>query len=80
MWKGDGTIGLNVQDLFNTRARQVSVVTDDYTTDRYMRWQPRTLSLSLTYRFKQGEKVEAPKRKKDFNSNDSGGDDQVPPM
>ena len=80
IWKGDGTIGLNVQDLFNTRARQVSVVTDDYTTDRYMRWQPRTLSLSLTYRFKQGEKVEAPKRKKDFNSNDSGGDDQVPPM
>ena len=29
-----------------------------------MQWQPRQFSLSLTYRFKQGEKVDQPKRKK----------------
>jgi hypothetical protein len=44
-----------------------------------MQWQPRQFSLSLTYRFKQGnEKVEQPKRKKDINSNAQGDDQQVP--
>lgn len=44
-----------------------------------MQWQPRQFALSFTYRFKQGEKVEQPKKKKDINSNDQGGDD-MPPM
>jgi hypothetical protein len=41
--------------------------------------EPETVSLSLTYRFKQGEKVEQPKKKKDINANSNGGDD-IPPM
>jgi hypothetical protein len=69
-----------MQDVFNTRAREVSINTAEYTQERYMQWQPQQVSLSLTYRFKQGEKVEAPKRKKDINSNSQGGDDQGPPM
>jgi outer membrane receptor protein involved in Fe transport len=79
LWKGDGTIAFNMQDVFNTRARKVSVNTADYTQERYMQWQPQQVSLSLTYRFKQGEKIDAPKRKKDINNNDSG-EDQHPPM
>ena len=45
-----------------------------------MQWQPRQFSLSLTYRFKQGEKVDQPKRKKDINNNYDGGDEQGGPM
>ena len=40
---------------------------------------PRTFTISLSYRFKQGEKVDSQKRKKDINNNDQGGDD-MPPM
>lgn len=80
IWKGDGTLAFNMQDVFNTRARKVMVNTADYTQERYMQWQPQQVSLSLTYRFKQGEKIEQPKRKKDINNNSQGGDDQVPPM
>jgi len=79
IWKGDGTIAFNVQDIFNTRARNVIQTGDGYTRESYMQWQPRQASISLTYRFKQGEKVEQPKRKKDINSN-AGGDEQQGPM
>jgi hypothetical protein len=36
----------------------------DFTSENYMQWQPRQFALSLTYKFKQGEKVEQPKRKR----------------
>jgi hypothetical protein len=45
-----------------------------------MQWQPRQFSISLSYRFKQGDKVDGPKRKKDINSNSAGDDEQGPPM
>lgn len=79
IWKGDGTISFNIQDIFNTRAMRSTTTTSTFTRDSYMQWQPRQFSLSLTYRFKQGnEKVEQPKRKKDINSNAQGDDQQVP--
>lgn len=78
IWKGDGTIAFNIQDIFNTRSREVYSFNSDYTRRNYMQWQPRQFSISLTYRFKQGEKVEQPKRKKDINSNASGDDQQGP--
>lgn len=78
IWKGSGTISFNIQDIFNTRSRESLVTTPSYSQYNYMQWQPRQFSLSLSYRFKQGDKVEQPKRKKDINSNASGDDDQVP--
>ena len=45
-----------------------------------MQWQPRQFSISLTYRFKQGEKIEQPKKKKDINANEAGDDQQGGPM
>ena len=51
-----------------------------FTRDMEMQWQPRQFSVSLTYRFKQGEKIDQPKRKKDINSNSSGDDEQQGPM
>lgn len=79
IWKGNGTLAFNVQDIFNTRARKVIQTGDFYTRESFMQWQPRQFSISLTYRFKQGEKVEQPKKKKDINNNESGGD-EMPPM
>ena len=80
IWNGDGTLAFNVQDIFNTRARNVLQVGDGYTRQSYMQFQPRQFALSLTYRFKSGDKVEQPKKKKDINNNDNGGEDQMPPM
>lgn len=80
IWKGDGTLSFNIQDIFNTRAMQSTTYGPDFTRDSYMQWQPRQFAVSLTYRFKQGnEKVDQPKRKKDINSN-AQGDDQQGPM
>lgn len=79
IWNGNGTLAFNIQDIFNTRAREATNYGINYTRDMYMQWSPRQFSLSLTYRFKQGEKVDQPKRKKDINANSSGGDD-IPPM
>lgn len=79
IWKGDGTLAFNIQDIFNTRAMRSTTYTANSVRDSYMQWQPRQFSVSLTYRFKQGEKIEQPKRKKDINSN-AAGDDQQGPM
>ncbi|KQT17979.1 TonB-dependent receptor [Chryseobacterium sp. Leaf404] len=79
IWKGDGTLSFNIQDIFNTRAMRSTTYGSGFTRDSYMQWQPRQFSVSLTYRFKQGnEKVDQPKRKKDINSNASGDDQQGP--
>lgn len=78
IWKGNGTISFNIQDIFNTRSRESLVTTPSYSQYNYMQWQPRQFSVSLSYRFKQGDKVEQPKRKKDINNNASGDEDQVP--
>ena len=78
IWKGSGTIAFNIQDIFNSRAMERYSYGGDFERYSYMQWQPRQFSVSLTYRFKQGEKVEQPKRKKDINANDNSGDDQGP--
>ncbi len=78
--KGNGTINFNIQDIFNTRAMRNINYGDGFTRESYMQWQPRQFALSFTYRFKQGEKVEQPKKKRDNNSNFDGGDDQQGPM
>lgn len=78
IWKGNGTISFNIQDIFNTRSMRSVTNTSEFSRESYMQWQPRQFALSLTYRFKQGEKVEQPKKKKDINANESGDDQQGP--
>lgn len=80
IWNGDGTIAFNMQDIFNTRSMRSTNYLATGIRESYMQWQPRQFAVSLTYRFKQGEKVEQPKKKKDINANDSGGDEQSGPM
>lgn len=78
IWKGNGTVSFNIQDIFNTRSMRSTAYGSNFTRDNYMQWQPRQFALSLTYRFKQGEKIDQPKKKKDINSNASGDDQQAP--
>jgi iron complex outermembrane receptor protein len=74
IWKGNGTISANLQDALNTAGMKVYSFNDDYDRYSFMKWRPRTFSISLTYRFKQGEKVEAKRPKKDINNNYEGDD------
>lgn len=78
IWNGDGTISFNIQDIFNTRAMRSTAYGPNFTRDSYMQWQPRQFALSFTYRFKQGEKIEQPKKKRDNNANDFNDDQQGP--
>lgn len=78
IWNGDGTIAFNMQDIFNTRSMRSTSYLATGIRDSYMQWQPRQFAVSLTYRFKQGEKVDQPKKKKDINSNAAGDDQQAP--
>ncbi|MBO9693565.1 TonB-dependent receptor [Chryseobacterium sp.] len=80
IWNGNGTISFNIQDIFNTRSMRSTAYGPNYTRDSYMQWQPRQFALSFTYRFKQGEKIDQPKKKKDINSNATGDDQQGGPM
>ena len=78
IWNGDGTIAFNIRDIFNSRAREFYSYGPSFERYSYMQWQPRQFSISLTYRFKQGEKIEQPKKKKDNNNNYQGDDEQGP--
>lgn len=80
IWKGNGTIALNLRDAFNTRKMKFYSDTPQFTRLMEMQWQPRQVSVSFTYRFKQGEKIEIKKKTKDINNNFSGEDDGQPPM
>ncbi len=78
IWNGDGIISFNLQDIFNTRSMRRTTYLATGVRESYMQWQPRQFAISLTYKFKQGEKVEQPRKKKDINANDSGDDQQGP--
>lgn len=80
IWNGDGVISLNLRDVFNTRRMRNFSDTPQFTREMEMQWQPRQVSLSFTYKFRQGEKVEVKKPKKDINNNYESGDDMVPGM
>lgn len=75
IWKGNGTLAFNVRDIFNTRKMRVDTNSQQFTRSMEMQWMPRQFSLSLTYRFKQGDRVETKKQKKDINNNYSGDDE-----
>lgn len=75
IWKGNGTLAFNIRDVFNTRKMRVDTNSQQFTRSMEMQWMPRQFSLSLTYRFKQGDRVDTKKPKKDINNNYSGDDE-----
>lgn len=68
LFKEKASIAFNISDLFNSRAFTGTVDTEDFITERELRYRGvRTYNLSFTYRFNQ-------KKKQEFQRNFSGGD------
>ena len=70
LFKDKASIAFNVSDLFNSRVMTGLVETEDFITDREIRFRGgRTYNLSLTYRFNQQKKRQMDR------GNFEGGDD-----
>ncbi|GER58061.1 TonB-dependent receptor [Patiriisocius marinus] len=65
----NGTIGLNVSDLLNSRKRRSFTDTTTFTSDSEFQWRERSINLSFTYRFNE-------KKKRGRPSQNGGGDDE----
>ncbi len=70
--KDKATIGLNVNDVFNSRIRKMITETESLYSEAEMQWRKRQVTLSFTYRFnKPKNEREKPKR---TQQQDDGGD------
>ncbi|QQX76368.1 MULTISPECIES: outer membrane beta-barrel family protein [Aequorivita] len=65
----NGTLALNVSDLFNTRKRNSITTTDTFTSESEFQWRQRQVTLTFTYRFNQKKQRQRPERGND----DDGG-------
>ena len=66
----NGTIGVNVSDLLNSRKRRSFTSTDTFTSDSEFQWRERSVNLSFTYRFNQKKQ----RQRRDQDMNDDDGD------
>lgn len=53
IWKGNGSLTVNVRDVFNSNRRLVTTFGEDFTRDLDLQYRVRQVNLSLTYRFNQ---------------------------
>ena len=67
----NGTIGLNVSDLLNSRKRNSFTTTDSFTSESEFQWRQRSVNLSFTYRFNQKKQRQ---RRDQGENGDDGGD------
>ncbi|WP_149275571.1 TonB-dependent receptor domain-containing protein [Pareuzebyella sediminis] len=67
--KDNGTISLNVSDVFNSRKRQSFTETEFFTSRSEFQWRQRTFTFSFMYRFNQ------PKERGRGRGGNGGGDD-----
>jgi len=56
--KDNGTISLNVSDLFNSRKRRQFTETETFISDSEFQWRVRQVTLSFVYRFNQKKQRE----------------------
>ncbi|MCK5638240.1 MAG: TonB-dependent receptor [Flavobacteriaceae bacterium] len=70
IFKGNGTISFNVDDLFNTRKRTMETFTDTFHQTSEFQWRERQFRLSFAYRFKQKKK-----RQRQGGMNGGGGEE-----
>lgn len=54
--KNKATVGLNVNDIFNTRKWRSITQTDEIYAESTFQWRPRSIRVVLTYRFNQQAK------------------------
>lgn len=67
----NGTIGLSVRDLFNSRKRSSLTSTDTFISDSEFQYRQRSINLSFTYRFNQKKQ---PRGQDPENTNDGEGE------
>lgn len=67
IWNNQGSIGLNVQDIFNSRKRRIEQNYANLQKEMMMQFQPRMLSLTLTYKFKNKDFGDEKTKTKDKN-------------
>lgn len=60
--KDNGTLSLNVNDLFNSRKREAYTYYQTFSSFATMQWQKRQINLNFTYRFNQKKKQTRPQR------------------
>lgn len=63
--KGNGTVSLNVRDLFNTFRRQSYTETAFFTSDSQFQWRVRQITASFMYRINEQKKRGRPQRDDD---------------
>lgn len=69
----NGTFGLNVSDLFNTRKRKSFTSTDSFSSESEFQWRGRTVNLSFTYRFNQSKQQRQRSQRGTRGMDDEGG-------
>ncbi|WP_164875632.1 TonB-dependent receptor domain-containing protein [Apibacter sp. HY039] len=74
IFKGQGTLLFNVQDVFQSRKRETETFGEDFYKYADMRWRPRQFTISFTYRFSK-EKSKNEKRNKSQQENGSDFED-----
>jgi hypothetical protein len=67
--KGNGTISVNVDDLFNSRQRRQETFTDSFYQYSEFQWRERQWRISFVYRFNQ-------KKQRDRERGMDGGDEE----
>ena len=55
VFDGNGTVGVNVRDLLDTRKRKSYTVSETFISDSERQWMPRSINVSFTYRFNQSK-------------------------
>ncbi len=68
--KGNGTLGFNVNDLFNSRKRIQETTGDTFIQESEFQWRERQWRLSFVYRFNQKKKGQ--RSRDSFNGGDDG--------
>lgn len=69
----NGTIGLRISDLFNSRKRASLTSTDTFISESEFQWRKRSINVSFTYRFNQ-KKLEREQRNRNTNDEDGNGE------
>jgi len=72
IFKENGTLSLNVSDLFNTRKRKATNYSPTTESVGEFQWRKRQILLNFTYRFNQKKKRERPQ-----NGYDGGGEEEM---
>ena len=78
LWKNTATIGLSIQDIFNSRKFKSYTDSDTFTRYAEMQMMPRQIMLTFSYRFKnENAKEQKPQKQLQKEQNDEDSSEMV---